>query len=130
MDLLNDSASTSFSTIQGSEVTLTLTTDNFGYETYWEITDCASTILASGGNPLAQPGGTQNTALSDPGAYASNNTFIEIICLADSCYCFTIYDDFGDGICCVNGSGSYLLQDQFGNTRAEVSRPQKHQVFA
>jgi len=118
MDLLNDSASTSFSTIQGSEVTLTLTTDNFGYETYWEITDCASTVLASGGNPLASPGGTQSTGLSDPGAYASNTTFTETICLADSCYCFTIYDDFGDGICCTNGSGSYLLQDQFGNTLA------------
>jgi len=118
MDNLNDTSLVTFNTIQGSEVTLTLTTDNFGYETAWQITDCGSNVLASGGNPVVPPGGTQVASPSDPGAYASSTTYTETICLEDSCYCFTIYDDYGDGICCVNGSGSYLLQDQFGNTLA------------
>jgi len=117
-DNANDSTNVSFTTIFGTEVTLTLTTDNFGYETYWDITDCGSTIYGSGGNPNIPPGGNQTATSSDPGALASNTTYTENVCLADGCYCFNIYDDFGDGICCTNGSGSYLLVDQFGNTLA------------
>ena len=109
---------TSFTIIMGSEVTLTLTTDNFGYETYWEITDCNSTVYASGGNPAIPPGGTQTSTGTSSGALSSNTTYIENICLADACYCFNIYDDYGDGICCTNGNGSYQLVDQFGNVLA------------
>lgn len=117
-DPVNDSASVTFNTLLGTEVTLTLTTDNFGYETYWEVTDCGATVYASGGNSIVPPGGNNVASPTDAGAYASSTTFIEKICIPDACYCFKIYDDFGDGICCVNGSGSYLLQDPFGNTLA------------
>ncbi|PCH97859.1 MAG: hypothetical protein COB85_02375 [Bacteroidetes bacterium] len=117
-DLNNDSSSSTFNTVAGSAVTLTITTDNFGYETYWEVTDCGSTVYGSGGNPLAPPGGQNQTASTNSPAYAGSTTYNEQICLVDSCYCFTIYDDFGDGMCCTSGSGSFLLQDQFGNTLA------------
>jgi PKD repeat protein len=118
MDLLNDTSSTTFTTILGSAVDLTLVTDNFGYETYWDITDCNSTIYGSGGYSGIPPGGTQSAQSSSPSALASSTTYNEAICLPDGCYCFNIYDDFGDGICCGNGIGSYLLVDQFGNTLA------------
>ncbi|HIO72688.1 MAG TPA: PKD domain-containing protein [Flavobacteriales bacterium] len=117
-DFANDSSTTTFTNILGAEVTLTLTTDNFGYETYWEITDCGVTVLASGGNPSIPPGGSQTSTSTSPGALSSNTTYTEDICLPDGCYCFNIYDDFGDGICCTNGSGSYTLVDEFGNTLA------------
>jgi len=99
-------------------VDLTLVTDNFGYETYWDITDCNTTILASGGFANIPPGGLQVAQSTSPGALSNNTTYNESICLPDGCYCFNIYDDFGDGICCTNGNGSYLLMDQFGNTLA------------
>ena len=117
-DFANDTTTTTFTNILGGEVTLTLTTDNFGYETYWEITDCNVTVLASGGNPSIPPGGSQTATSTDSGALASNTTYTEDICLPDGCYCFNIYDDYGDGICCTNGSGSYTLVDEFGNTLA------------
>ncbi len=115
-DFANDTSSSTFTTVAGSPVTLKITTDNFGYETYWEITDCGSTVYGSGGNPLVPPGGGNVTAPSNNPAYAGNTTYNEIICLVDSCYCLVVYDDFGDGMCCTNGSGSFVLQDQFGNT--------------
>ena len=31
------------------------------------------------------------------------------------CYTFTIYDDYGDGICCNYGNGSYTVTDGNGN---------------
>jgi len=117
-DLANDTSSIAFTTIIGSAVELTLVTDNFGYETYWDITDCGSTIYSSGGYSGIPPGGTQSASSSSPGALASNTTYNESICLPDGCYCFNIYDDFGDGICCGNGNGSYLLMDEYGNTLA------------
>jgi len=117
-DMNNDSASSTFTTVAGSAVSLTITTDNFGYETYWEVTDCGSTVYGSGGNPLAPPGGQNQTASTNSPAYAGSTTYNEQVCLVDDCYCFTIYDDFGDGMCCSSGSGSFLLQDQFGNTLA------------
>ena len=40
-------------------------------------------------------------------------------CLEDSnCYTFTIYDEYGDGICCNEGLGSYSIKDEVGNTIA------------
>ena len=91
---------------------------NFGYETYWDITDCNSTVFGSGGYNGIPPGGTQLAQSSSPGALANNTTYNEAICLPDGCYCFNIYDDFGDGMCCTNGNGSYLLIDSYGNTLA------------
>ena len=43
----------------------------------------------------------------------------QTFCLEDGCYFFAIYDDYGDGICCDWGEGSYSLSDANGNAFAE-----------
>lgn len=75
----------------GNSGTLSLTTDNYGSETTWQITNSSSQVEASGGN------------------YASNQSYSEAVCLNDGDYTFTINDAYGDGICCSFGSGSYNL---------------------
>ncbi|MEO1260764.1 MAG: M12 family metallo-peptidase [Bacteroidota bacterium] len=83
-------------------VTLTLNLDNYPGETTWEITDGGGAVLASGG-PYSTAGAT----------------VIEDACLGDGCYDFTIYDSYGDGICCGYGTGSYsLTEDASGSVLA------------
>lgn len=73
-------------------VTLSLTTDNYGDETSWELVNSGTgTTVAQGGN------------------YSANQTVSFSFELTDSCYTFTIYDGYGDGICCDYGQGSYTL---------------------
>jgi len=88
--------STSYDT---SLVTLNLVTDNYGVETTWALTDSSGYIVAEGGG------------------YSNNSTTslgIEIPS-SDECYTFTINDAYGDGICCVYGTGSYSITDDSGN---------------
>jgi len=42
----------------------------------------------------------------------------EEFCLSEACYTFTIEDQFGDGICCGFGDGSYELKNQNNVTLA------------
>ncbi len=77
-----------------TEVTLSITLDNYPEETSWTLTNDAGQTVASGGTYGAQPDGS---------------TVTESLCLADDCYTFTILDTFGDGICCAYGTGSYSL---------------------
>jgi endonuclease I len=79
------------SACSSNNVALTLTTDQYGYETSWALTDAANQIIASDSN------------------LASSTTFSQNFCLADGDYTFTINDAYGDGICCSYGSGSYDL---------------------
>lgn len=74
-----------------SSGTLSLTTDTYGSETSWTITDTNSSTLFSGEN------------------YSNSTSYSEDICLDDGDYVFTINDTYGDGICCSFGSGSYNL---------------------
>lgn len=71
--------------------TFELTTDNYGYETSWQIVDAQSSVQASGAN------------------LASNTSYSEELCLDDGDYTLTISDSYGDGICCSYGAGSYQL---------------------
>ncbi|NMH59924.1 endonuclease [Alteromonas ponticola] len=68
-----------------------LTTDNYGAETSWQITDATSQVIFSGDS------------------YASNASYDEAVCLADGDYTLTVLDSYGDGICCSHGNGSYKL---------------------
>jgi hypothetical protein len=70
-----------------------LTTDNFGYETSFELINEFT-------------GGTRSAG----GLYSSSMTFNEIICLDNGRYTFTISDSYGDGICCENGNGNYQVK--------------------
>ena len=81
----------------GPSVTLTINLDNYPEETSWDIRTGGGTVVASGGTYGGQPDGSQ---------------VVENICLpADGCYDFTIYDSYGDGICCSYGVGDYTLTD-------------------
>jgi len=85
----------------GTEVVLTIVLDNYPEETTWDIKDANNVTLASGGPYNNNPAGS---------------TVTETICLADACYDFTIYDSYGDGICCAYGNGSYTLVNSSNGT--------------
>jgi PKD repeat protein len=101
----NNSASSTFTVIQGSSVSLNLILDRYGAETTWAIKQ-GTTTLHSGG-PYTNT--TTNVAQAP-----RNFNF----CLADGCYTFEIYDSYGDGICCAYGNGSYTLTNSNGTTLA------------
>ncbi len=79
-----------------NDVRLDLTTDDSGDQTSWEI------IPQGGGAPLC----------SGPAVppYPDNTVINESCCLADGCYELRVLDSFGDGMCCANGVGGYLLR--------------------
>ncbi len=82
-----------------NNMTLVILFDNYPEETSWDIQDNAGNILASGGpyNDF-EPGSLHSTT----------------ICLPAACYDFTIYDSFGDGICCDEGDGAFVLLNNAG----------------
>ncbi|MCX2745622.1 S8 family serine peptidase [Mangrovivirga sp. M17] len=80
-------------TCEDTEVTLVLTTDDYGSETSWTLTDASGATIGSGSG------------------YGNNQTYTETFCLADGEYTFTINDSYGDGICCSYGNGSYAITD-------------------
>lgn len=69
-----------------------LTTDQYGSETSWEITNESNKVVASGNN------------------YGEKETYNIESCLPNGCYTFTIKDAYGDGICCKYGDGSYQVK--------------------
>jgi len=79
-------------------VNLTLNTDDYGNETTWEFKDENGTVIDQGG------------------PYNNNITVNESITVnSDICYSFTIFDNYGDGICCDFGTGSYTLTTDDGS---------------
>ena len=107
----------------GPMITLEILTDQYGYETYWELTDDANgDVIASGGNQNVGPngGGAQVANANGTGAYGNNESITEEITLpADGCYSFLIVDDYADGMCCSYGDGYYKMLDGDGNTLFE-----------
>ncbi len=81
---------------KGNGLTLKLVFDNYPEETSWNITDGNNKIVASGGSYGSQPDGS---------------TLIQEICAPNECLNFTIFDSYGDGMCCSYGNGSYELKD-------------------
>ncbi|MBI3482217.1 MAG: fibronectin type III domain-containing protein [Bacteroidetes bacterium] len=82
-----------------TNVTLTLTFDNYPTETSWNIKNSGGTTVASGGPYTSAQKATTITSTN---------------CLVAACYTFTILDSYGDGICCAYGNGSYTLKDASG----------------
>ena len=83
--------------VTSSTVLFELKTDNYPEETTWKVTNSAGTILYSGGPYSGQP----------------NTVFNETWTIDDlDCYTFSIYDVYGDGICCTYGVGYYKLMDE------------------
>ncbi len=67
-----------------SQIIVNIIPDNYPGETSWDIKDASNSIIASG---------------------TTNN---DTLCsFTGKCLHFTIYDSYGDGICCAYGNGSY-----------------------
>ncbi|MEL7220085.1 MAG: T9SS type A sorting domain-containing protein [Bacteroidota bacterium] len=97
-------------------IELTINTDLYADEIYWQVTDDAGMIVAAGGNPNVGLNNI-NTGLfpapPHPDMYPVNvaATYNETIVLpADDCYQFTITDYYGDGLI----NGGYELADDAG----------------
>ena len=73
---------------------LTIISDNYATETSFELVDANGNVAWSGGIDLGF------NSLS--------------ACVAPGDYTFTMYDSFGDGICCTYGNGSYSLSGPDG----------------
>lgn len=89
-------------TCNGTDVTLSITLDNYPEETSWTLTNDGGATIESGGTY---------------GSQADGSTLTIDFCLVDDCYTFTMLDAYGDGICCSYGNGSYSLT-QGGTTLA------------
>ena len=76
-----------------SQVQISILTDNYGDETTW-------TLTGPGGAPVYGSGGP----------YANNQTYTPTVCVPNGpVIVFTIFDSFGDGICCQYGNGNYTV---------------------
>ncbi|MFC0603350.1 immunoglobulin-like domain-containing protein [Winogradskyella pulchriflava] len=78
-----------------TNVSLSITFDNYPEETAWSVRDASGTTVASGGTYGSQADGSTLN--------------INVGCLDVGCYDFIITDTYGDGICCSYGNGSYTL---------------------
>ena len=103
--LLNDTWTYTFNVSNpGAQITMLLTLDNFGSDVSWNLaTDTGTDLYEGGPYPDFQEG------LVDTVRW----------CLTNGCYIFTIYDVFGDGICCEEGEGSYVILDTDSTVLAE-----------
>lgn len=125
----NDASSSNFTQATGTPTTLTINTDCWGYEIYWELLDSNATTVLSGGNTSGiPPGGLQNATSGDPGAYGNQITVTDNWCLTAGCYDFIIYDDWGDGLdgtssgCPIDGSWN-IVDDSTGTVLAAMGVP-------
>ena len=71
--------------------TMTLTTDQYGSETSWTLTDASGATVMSGNG------------------YGNNTTYTSTEQLCYGCYTLTVSDSYGDGMCCQYGDGSYTF---------------------
>lgn len=85
---------------QPNNLTFRIVVDNYPGETTWDIKNSSNTIVASGGPYGGTPSGT---------------TIDVPVCLPNGCYTLTVYDSYGDGICCSYGNGSYALINNANN---------------
>jgi|TARA_R110000824_G_scaffold56013_2_gene153760 hypothetical protein len=79
-------------------INISLLTDGYGSETTWEIKAEDGTVIGSGG-PYSNNTQYNETAFVNP----------------TECFTFSLYDSYGDGMCCNNGVGSALVTDQSNN---------------
>ena len=92
---VNDGATAQVELIEAPAFVFELLLDNYPSETTWDVIDNeTSEMVANGGNYPGQNG----------------DLITRILCLdPGKCYTLTIYDSFGDGICCGFGEGFYTF---------------------
>ncbi|MFC2104736.1 M4 family metallopeptidase [Bacteroidota bacterium] len=101
---IDDISVTTGTTPTTTDLTLTITFDNYPEETSWTLKNSGGSTVASGGTYGSQADGS--------------TLVIPINGLSDDCYDFTILDAYGDGICCSYGNGSYTLAVTGGSVLA------------
>jgi len=85
-------------------VTINITLDNYGTENRWEI--------KNGNGAVVQAVGPFNN-------FENGSVQATTLCLPPGCYDFTIFDLWGDGMCCAYGQGGYeVIEDATGNVIA------------
>jgi hypothetical protein len=93
---------TSISTSSGSQcIVVNVTLDEYPVDTSWIIKDL------DGGKTVA-------TSIPYNESAASSTLDGEEVCLSNGDYNFTIFDVYGDGICCSWGEGSYTVSTTSG----------------
>ena len=79
-----------------TQVTVSINTDNYPAETTWELKNWTT-------GEVYATGGSYSTA---------NSNYTDNACIPDNATVgFTIFDVYGDGICCGFGNGSYSVSD-------------------
>ena len=97
----NQQSNEYIATANALNISFTLQLDDYPEETSWRIIDADENIFYNG------------TGYSE-----SFELIEEELCLPEGCYSFVIEDSWGDGICCGEGEGFYLLQDANQDTLA------------
>lgn len=90
-----------------TDIMLSFTFDNYPEETSFAITNASGTTISSGGPYTDQADGV---TLNLEG------------CFDAGCYELTVNDDYGDGICCNYGNGSYSLSTSDGTILVSGAR--------
>lgn len=99
------------SSVMAVPVVLSLLTDDFAGETSFEM------VLSSGGGNIAYDsftgteafGGSLSDGFADQGDLVNATAYTFTWDLGAGDYDFTLFDSFGDGICCGFGLGEYSL---------------------
>lgn len=101
---LNDTWTLTFTaSVPSIIVNLILTQDNFGSDITWDLSSESGVVLYEGG----------------PYSDGDNGDVDSVaFCLSNGCYTFTINDVYGDGICCEQGEGNYVIRDSTGTVHA------------
>ena len=86
------------------ELSLILMQDKFGNHITWQFTGSDGTVLGSGGPYTLLAGGT-----------ATQIHLEHVTVPANECVRFDIFDEMGNGICCMYGHGYYIVKDSQGN---------------
>ena len=86
------------------ELSLILMQDKFGNHITWQFTASDGTVLGSGGPYTLLAGGT-----------ATQIHLEHVTVPANECVRFDIFDEMGNGICCMYGHGYYIVKDSQGN---------------
>lgn len=90
----NDTISKQILIAQGEVINVTINTDLYGEETSFIIFD------------------EENNEVYNESGFSGLSNYNFNLCLPEGCYTFTIYDSYGDGMCCEFGDGNYLVSHQ------------------
>jgi hypothetical protein len=105
--------STDCECVGGNMAVISITTDANPTQLSWQVTNESSTVVASGSPTAAQ----------------ANSTVNSTVFLAGSCYNFTLYDSFGDGLTGMGGwelrttDDKTILRDDFSNGSVSPAQP-------